>query len=80
MRPAVLVLLLQELFRRKHEAFLRSPAAQAMNIHMDTRNSDGSSSARIVQELERAVYEKYPETESHLPLEKRMGSIPEGIQ
>ena len=68
LRPAVLVILLRELFSRRHEAFLQSEAAQEM--HLDSR----------MQALEAAVYELYPETEASIPLEDRKGSIPSGIR
>ena len=68
LRPAILVILLRELFSRKHEAFLQSAAAQQMN--MDTSTC----------ELEEAVYKLYPETEGDIPLEQRKGSIPSGTQ
>ena len=57
LRPAILVLLLQELFSRKHEAFSHSPAAQAMRLDMDPGRSESSAPARTLQELERAVYQ-----------------------
>ena len=51
-----------------------------MHLDMDPGNPHGSVPARTVEELERAVYEKYPETEGHLPIEERLGSIPDGIK
>ena len=58
LRSAILVLLLQELFRRKHEAFSHSHAAQAMHLDVDSGKSDSSVPARTFQDLERAVYKK----------------------
>ena len=63
LRPGILVLLLEELFTRKHEAFLESYAAQCMQ-----------------HDWEHAVFEKYPETEDHIPLDERKGFIPDGIR
>jgi hypothetical protein len=68
LRPGILVLLLRELFSRKHEAFLKSSAAQNMN--MDENSKD----------LEEAVFKVYPETESDIPLEQQLGIIPSGIR
>ena len=80
LRPGILVLLLQELFHRKHEAFCGSMAAQQMHLHPDGEDVGGSVSARSGQDLERAVYAKYPETEAHIPLAERKGTIPDGIR
>ena len=63
LRPGILVLLLEELFSRKHEAFLESYPAQRMH-----------------KDWERAVLEKYPEKEGHIPLSERKGFIPDGIR
>ena len=67
LRPGILVLLLQELFQRKHEAFCGSMAAQQMHLQPDDVNVDGLGSAPSVEDLERSVYAKYPETEAHIP-------------
>ena len=76
LRPGVLILLLQELFRRKHEAFMTSFPAQ--RFHEDLESGAGQNS--IDEDLERAVHAKYPETEAHLPLEERKGAIPQGMR
>ena len=68
LRPAILVLLLTELFERKHEAFLRSAAGQTMD--MDKR----------VEQMKADVYRLYPETEDGVPLIDRKGVIPTGIR
>ena len=59
LRPAILVLLLKELFTRKHEAFLHSAAGQTMNMD------------KSVQQMEADVYKLYPETEGDIPLSRR---------
>ena len=58
LRPRVLVLLLRELFARKHEAFLGSLAAQRMHLGARGEGSGDVERAPTVEELERAVYEK----------------------
>ena len=80
LRPGILVLLLQELFQRKHEAFCGSMAAQQMHLHPDDVDVDGLVSAPSVEDLERSVYAKYPEKEAHIPLAERKGAIPDGIR
>ena len=42
LRPAILVLLLKELFLRKHEACLETLAAQQMDMHLNARAHDGA--------------------------------------
>ena len=42
LRPAILVLLLKELFLRKHEAFQETLAAQAMDRHLSAQAHDGA--------------------------------------
>ena len=80
LRPGILVLLLQELFLRKHEAFCGSMAAQKMHLQSGEVDVDGPVSAPSVEELEQSVYAKYPETEAHIPLAERKGAIPDGIR
>ena len=46
LRPAILVLLLQELFQRKHEAFVGSLAAESMLLDLNMREEGGSVRAR----------------------------------
>ena len=79
LRPAVLVLLLQELFVRKHEAFIGSLAAESMLLDLNESDEGGRVHAPATEDIERLVHERYPETEPGLPLEDRRGHIPVGI-
>ena len=80
LRPAILVLLLQELFQRKHEAFTGSFAAESMYMDLQKHKEGGSVHARTSEDLELAVHRHYPETEPDVPLADRRGSIPDGIR
>ena len=80
LRPAILILLLQELFRSKHEAFVGSLAGESMNMELDAPDDGDSVSARFAKSLADAVHQHYPEQEAPLLLNARRGSIPEGIR
>ena len=55
-------------------------AAQQIHLHSDGEDVVGSESAGSIEDLERSVYAKYPETEGHIPLAERKGAIPDGIR
>ena len=71
LRPGILVLLLKELFARKHEAFLGSHAAQCMERHLNDKG---------VPDFEKLVHDKYPEFEANIALSEREGSIPKELR
>ena len=60
LRPAILVLLLRELFRSKHEAFVGCLAAESMRLDLNSGDVSGSVHTRSVDDIERAVHAKYP--------------------
>ena len=70
LRPQILVLLLQELIARKHEACASTLAAAEFQRAVGRMNDRAAAAhARSLAECERLVYALYPETEGHVPLE-----------